>query len=45
MKAMFTAFVAIAIISVGAYYVLGGMGFTSQDRNAGNAVRLSDTDE
>ena len=45
MKAMFTAFAAIAIITTGAYYVLGETGYSSQEMNAGDAVRLSDTAE
>lgn len=40
MKAMLTAFVAIAIIAVGANLVLDNIGFSSQERTAGSAVRL-----
>ena len=40
MKAMLAGFVLIAAISVGAYFVLGEAGFSSQEQNAGNAVRL-----
>ena len=42
MKAMFTAFAAIAVISVGAWYGLGEYGsFSSGDRQStNNAVRL-----
>lgn len=42
MKAMFTAFVAIAVISVGAWFGLGEYGnFSSGDRQSTNsAVRL-----
>ena len=40
MKAMLTGFAAIALISVAAYYVLGEIGFSSQARNSGDAVRL-----
>ncbi len=45
MKAMLAAFAAIAIITTAAYYILGGIGFSSQDMNAGSAVRLSTTVE
>jgi len=37
---MLTAFVAIAIIAVGANLVLDNIGFSSQERTAGSAVRL-----
>jgi hypothetical protein len=40
MNAMLTAFVAIAVITVGAYYVLGQAGFSTDDRQAGSSVRL-----
>lgn len=42
MKAMLIAFVAIAVIAVGANYILGQAGFSSQERTAGSAVRLGD---
>ncbi len=42
MKAMLAAFVAIVVIAVGANYILGQVGFSSQDRTAGDAVRLDD---
>ena len=42
MKAMFIAFAAIAIIAVGSNLILGQVGFSSQDRSAGSAVRLDD---
>ena len=42
MKAMLAAFAAIAVIAVGAYLALGQVGFSSQDRTAGDAVRLDD---
>lgn len=42
MKAMLTAFAAIAVISVGANFLLGQAGFSSQDQAAGSAVRLDD---
>ena len=40
MKAMLTAFVAIAVISVGSYYALGAAGFSAAERGSGDAVRL-----
>lgn len=40
MKAMFVSFVAIAVISVGAYYVLENLGFSAADTTAGPSVRL-----
>lgn len=42
MKPMLTAFAAIALIAFGAYFILGEMKFSSQERAAGDAVRLSD---
>ncbi|WP_299285570.1 hypothetical protein [uncultured Tateyamaria sp.] len=42
MKAMLLAFVAIGVISVGSYFILGEVGFSSQERGAGAAVRLDD---
>lgn len=41
MKAMLSAFVVMALISVGAFYGLNAVGFSSSDRQtSGNAVRL-----
>ena len=40
MKAMLTAFAAIAIIAVAADYGLDQVGFSSADRTSGTAVRL-----
>ncbi len=40
MKARMTAFVAIAVIAVGANFILGNAGFSSQERSAGPSVRL-----
>ena len=40
MKVMLSAFAAIAIITVGAWYGLGKAGFSTEDRQAGSAVRL-----
>ncbi|WP_276152672.1 MULTISPECIES: hypothetical protein [unclassified Sulfitobacter] len=41
MKAMLLAFLAVAVIAVGANTVLEQAGFSVQDRMAGPAVRLS----
>lgn len=43
MKPMLLAFVAIAVIAVAADRLLREAGFSSQDRNAGTAVRLGDS--
>lgn len=40
MKAMYLAFLATAVITVGAYYALNEAGFSAAERNAGSAVRL-----
>ncbi len=40
MKAMFAGFAAMIVISIGAYYALGQMGFSAQDRFSSEAVRL-----
>ena len=41
MKAMLTAFAAMALIAVGAWFGLGEYaGFGSDDRQAGTAVRI-----
>ncbi|MGJ8557904.1 MAG: hypothetical protein ACSHW6_12750 [Sulfitobacter geojensis] len=40
MKAMLLAFLAVAVIAVGANTVLEQAGFSSQNRTAGPAVRL-----
>ncbi|MFZ7091828.1 hypothetical protein [Primorskyibacter sp. 2E233] len=40
MKAMFTGFVAMVVIAVGAYYGLHEIGFSSKERAAGASVRL-----
>ena len=45
MKVMYAAFAATAVITVGAWFVLGEIGFSSDERTAGSAVRLSDTNE
>ncbi|MGI9390860.1 MAG: hypothetical protein ACR2O1_12445 [Boseongicola sp.] len=44
MKPMISAFAAIFLIGVAAYFILGGFGFSSEERAAGDAVRL-DTSE
>jgi|GEM_PF-1754095 len=40
MKVMLGAFAAIIVIAVIAFYGLGEAGFSSGERQAGNAVRL-----
>ena len=40
MKAMLTAFLAIAIIAVGSFFGLKEVGFSSSERQSGDAVRL-----
>lgn len=40
MKVMLFAFAVTALIAVGAWYTLGHSGFSSSDRQSGNAVRL-----
>ena len=40
MRAMYLAFLAIAVISVAAWYGLNQAGFSSAERAAGDAVRL-----
>ena len=40
MKVMLSAFLAIAIIAVGAFYGLQNAGFSSSEQQAGDAVRL-----
>lgn len=40
MKAMLTAFAAIILIAIGAFYALNEAGFSSEERLAGDAVRL-----
>ena len=42
MKAMLAGFAATAVIAVAACYILGGLGYSSQDRMSGDAVRLDD---
>jgi hypothetical protein len=37
---MILAFVAIAVITVGAWYTLGELGFSSSERMSSDAVRL-----
>ena len=37
---MFLAFAAIAIIGVGAYFALQNLGFSTEERQAGDAVRI-----
>ncbi|MEM9576647.1 MAG: hypothetical protein AAF999_06505 [Pseudomonadota bacterium] len=40
MREIFLAFAAMAVISFGASYTLGEMGFSSQERTTGGSVRL-----
>lgn len=40
MRPMLLAFAAMAVITVGAWYALGELGFSSEDRLSGDAVRL-----
>ncbi len=40
MKAMFTGFAAMIVISVGAWYGLHNIGFSSQEVYSGENVRL-----
>jgi hypothetical protein len=40
MKAMFAAFAAIVVISVGAWYALGQAGFSAAERGSSASVRL-----
>ena len=40
MRAMLTAFVAVAVIAVGADIILDNVGYSSQDRGSSSAVRL-----
>jgi len=40
MKAMLYAFAAIAVIAIGSNLILNNAGFSSQERGAGDAVRL-----
>ena len=40
MKAMFSGFAAIIVISIAAYYGLGQAGFSSQEVHSSDSVRL-----
>ena len=40
MKAMWAGFAAMVLIAVGSYYGLNELGFSSQERGSGAAVRL-----
>ena len=42
MKAMLSAFVAIAVIAVGSNMILNDAGFSAQEQATGAAVRLDD---
>ena len=45
MRVMLYAFVAIAVISAGAWIILDNVGFSAANRQAGEAVRLPVPDE
>ncbi|SEK43484.1 hypothetical protein SAMN05443999_101423 [Roseovarius azorensis] len=45
MKAMMTAFVACVLIAAAAPTILETLGYTTEARRTGDAVRLSDTVE
>lgn len=45
MKSMLAAFVAVAVIALGADIVLEGMGYSVEEANTGPAVRLDDAGE
>lgn len=40
MRSMMMGFAALIVISIGSYFVLQQMGFSSDEVNSGNAVRL-----
>jgi len=40
LKPMLLAFATIFLIAVGAFFALGIMGFSSEERSTGDAVRL-----
>ncbi len=40
MKTMLAGFAAMIVISIGAYFVLGEVGSTSQEQHSSDAVRL-----
>lgn len=40
MRPMMLAFAAIAVVTVGAWFGLGELGFSAADRQSGDAVRL-----
>ena len=42
MKAMLAGFAAIIVIGIGAYYVLGELGFSAQETNSGPNVRVQE---
>jgi hypothetical protein len=45
MKAMYAAFAATAIITIGAYYALNQAGFSAEQVSSGDAVRIGDANE
>lgn len=44
MKAMMTGFAAMIVISLGAWYALSQSGFSAEETNSGNNVRLDQSD-
>jgi len=44
MKPMITAFAATIVIAIGAYFILSEMNFSSEERAAGDAVRLGSSE-
>ncbi len=40
MKAMWAGFAATIVITVGAYFALGEIGFSAAERGSGEAVRI-----
>ncbi len=40
MKAMMAGFAFAIVVSIGAYFVLGEMGFSAEDTYSGTSVRL-----
>ena len=40
MKAMWAGFAGVIVITIGAYFALGEIGFSAAERGSGDAVRL-----
>jgi len=45
MKAMYAAFAATAIITIGAYFALNQAGFSAEQVSSGDTVRIGDANE